>query len=336
MSSDATIKVLLLGAGALGSIFAWRLQEGDKAKVTVVCRSNYSIVKSRGFSIVSEAYGKHTYHPNKVVRSVEDAVSDGTVYDFIIVCTKALPNLSDDSEMIVPAVNGNKTTIILIQNGIGIEKAFCVRFPESPIVSAVAYIDVSQPSDGVIEHGSNAMLLMGLCASENANYDTAAVNKSLQSVSGIWNDNGATCTIVENIQRFRWLKLVWNASFNTVSVVSGGNDTRQMLADPYCKGLIRNLMTEVYKIGEAATGEPLPVLLGADSPDAFIASTEANKTPVCPSMLMDFRARRPMEHEVILKRPLDVAKRLGIHAPYMEAVYALVVMVEKGYLSSRL
>ncbi|KAJ2804975.1 hypothetical protein H4R20_002281, partial [Coemansia guatemalensis] len=133
MSSDAAIKVLLLGAGALGSIFAWRLQEGDKAKVTVVCRSNYSAVKSKGFSIISEAYGKHTYHPSKVVQSVEEAVSDGTVYDFVIVCTKALPNFDDNSKVIAPAVNGTNTTIILIQNGIGIEEAFCARFPDSPI-----------------------------------------------------------------------------------------------------------------------------------------------------------------------------------------------------------
>ncbi|KAJ2790371.1 hypothetical protein H4R20_007024, partial [Coemansia guatemalensis] len=169
-----------------------------------------------------------------------------------------------------------------------------------------------------------------------ASYDMAAVVESLQRLSAIWNENGAMCMVVEKIQRFRWLKLVWNASFNTVSVVSGGNNTQQMLNDPHCRELIRNLMAEVYKIGEAATGEPLPVLLGVDGPDAFIASTEAIKTPVGPSMLMDFRARRPMEHEVILKRPLDVAKRLGIHAPYMEAVYALLVMVEKKYLASRL
>ncbi|KAJ2080464.1 hypothetical protein H4R24_003076 [Coemansia sp. RSA 988] len=336
MSSDAATNVLLLGAGALGSIFAWRLQEGDKVKVTVVCRSNYNAVKSKGFSIISEAYGKHTYHPSKVVQSVEEAVSDGTVYDFIIVCTKALPNIDDNSKLIVPAVNGQRTTIILIQNGIGIEDPFCARFPGNPIVSVVSYIDVSQPSDGVIEHGSNSRLLMGLCASENASYDMVAVVESLQKLCDIWNENGAMCVVVENIQRFRWLKLVWNASFNTVSVVSGGNNTKQMLDDPNCRELIRKLMAEVYKIGEAAMGEPLPVLLGVDGPDAFITSTEAIPTPVSPSMLMDFRACRPMEHEVILKRPLDMAKQLGIHVPYMEAMYALLVMVEKRYLASRL
>ncbi|KAI9479710.1 hypothetical protein LPJ78_002946 [Coemansia sp. RSA 989] len=316
--------VLLVGAGALGSIYAWRLQEGG-VHVTCVCRSNYSTVQSQGFSISSEAYGQHTYHPSRVVTSVDEAVADGKVYDFIIFCTKALPNLSDNSHIIAPAVSQN-TIIMLIQNGIGIEEPFAERYPETPLVSVIAYIDVSQPQSGSIEHGNVSALVMGL---HNPAQATADVQDRVERLSNAWNQNGVMCMVVEHIQSFRWLKLVWNASFNTVSVVSGGNNTREMLADPRCKQLIRSIMEEVYAIGEAATGAPLPVIQGKDSPDAFIEDTENRQVPVEPSMLMDFRAKRPMEHDVILRRPLEVARKLGINAPYMEAVYAMLVMVEK-------
>ncbi|KAJ2242494.1 hypothetical protein GGH97_003900 [Coemansia sp. RSA 475] len=72
--------------------------------------------------------------------------------------------------------------------------------------------------------------------------------------------------------------------------------------------------------------------MGISGPDGFIEETDKRDVAVVPSMLMDYRARRPMEHDVILGRPLQVARQMGISAPYMEAVYAMLVMVEKTNL----
>ncbi|KAJ2125563.1 hypothetical protein IW147_000915 [Coemansia sp. RSA 720] len=316
----ADINVLLVGTGALGSIYAWRLQEGG-VRVTCVCRSNYAAVERSGFRIKSDMYGNGTYRPTHVVPTVEAAI--GTEFDFIIFCTKALPNLSDNSDIISSAV-GPRTIILLIQNGIGIEEPFHARYPHTPIVSVISYIDVSQPEPGIIEHGSISSLLMGIYGNHND-----STKHRLDALSKVWNSQGALCKVVNDIQPFRWLKLVWNASFNTVSVVSGGNNTREMLDNPQCKELLRNIMREVYCIGEAVTGAPLPERMGISGPDGFIDETDKRDVAVEPSMLMDYRARRPMEHDVILNRPLQVARQLGIHAPYMEAVYAMLVMVEK-------
>ncbi|KAJ2351865.1 hypothetical protein GGF43_003909, partial [Coemansia sp. RSA 2618] len=300
--------------------------------VTCVCRSNFSAVERDGFRIKSDAYGESTYRPSRVVASVEAAVADGTTFDYIIFCTKALPNLSDNSSIIAPAV-GPSTVILLIQNGIGIEEPFAARYPQTHIVSVIAYIDVSQPTPGAIQHGKVSALMMGLHSTHG---NSEAVAGGLGQLSQVWNDQGVMCVVVDEIQPLRWLKLVWNASFNTVSVVSGGNNTRVMLDDPLCKDLIRNIMEEVYRIGEAATGAPLPTRMGMDGPDAFINETDTRDVAVEPSMLMDFLARRPMEHDVILRRPLEVARRLGVSAPHMEAVYAMLVMVEKTNTGARL
>ncbi|KAJ2828644.1 hypothetical protein FBU31_002872 [Coemansia sp. 'formosensis'] len=313
-------KVLLFGSGALGSVFAWRLQESGKAEVTAVCRSNYEAVTKHGFRITSQAFGDHVYRPSLVVRSVKEAVDDDTHYDFVVVCTKALPNLSDNSGLISAAVSQG-TVILLIQNGIGIEAPFVARYPDNAVVSVVAYIDVAQPEDGVIEHGDNAVLVMG------------PPSPRLEELAQAWRDGGVDCSVVENIQTRRWLKLAWNASFNTVSVASGGNDSRKMLDDPECRKLIRRLMDEVYCLGEAATGAPLPPIMGIDGPEALIAYTDSPGRIVIPSMLMDFWAKRPLEHAVILGNPIAIARDLGVDVPCMQAVYAILRMVEKGYLS---
>lgn len=333
MSSQAP-KVLLVGAGALGSIFSWRLQESGQVEVTAVCRSNYQSVRDHGFRIKSTAFGEHTYKPSRVVQSVDEAVADGVVFDFILFCTKATPNLGDNTGIIAPAVQDPRTVIVVIQNGIGIEDPFYAKYPNNPIVSVIAYIDVSQPDDGVIDHGHVSLMLMGLHKLKEASYDVAQASERVEALNQVWNDSGVIATLVEDIAPLRWVKLVWNASFNTIAVVSGGNDTQQMLAEPECKQLIRNVMLEVYKVGEAATGQPLPSAMGNDGPDAFINETGNRPSAVIPSMLMDYRAKRPMEHEVILKRPIEIAGQLGIDVPFMESIHALLVMVEKSYLSS--
>ncbi|KAJ2551637.1 hypothetical protein EV175_003618 [Coemansia sp. RSA 1933] len=325
------IHVLLLGAGALGSMFTWRLQVSGHVQVTAVCRSNYQAVKDAGFRIESHEFGTHTYRPDKVVRTVDEAVADGEVYDFILVCTKALPNLGDNSGVIAAAV-GAKTIIVLVQNGIGIEDPFYARYPKNPVVSAVAYIDVTQPEDGAISHGGVIGIVLGLFRPESASYDAAAATGSLQTLSDVWKAHGAASAVVDNIQSLRWLKLVWNASFNTVAVVSGGNDTRKMLDDAACKTLLRNMMAEVYVLGKAVTGAPLPPRGILKSPDDFINDTDSRTHPVVPSMLMDFWAKRPLEHEVILGRPVKLAKEHNIPVPYLESVHALLVMVEKSYM----
>ncbi|KAJ1722133.1 hypothetical protein LPJ53_003430 [Coemansia erecta] len=317
MSSDSDssspIKVLVVGTGALGSVYAWRLQTSGQTEITAVCRSNYDVVSTKGFEIQSKLFGTHTFKPSKVVRTVDEATE---TYDYILICTKALPNLSDNSSIITSAVRSPTTAIVLIQNGIGIEDPFVARFPDNPVISVVAYIDASQPANGLIEHGTNVGLVMG-------------AHPLSARLAQIWNATGVKCLVSDKIQAFRWLKLVWNASFNTISVVSGGNDTRKMLEDPGCRKLIRDTMGEVYRLGEAAVGEKLPAFMGIEGPDMYLAYTEREDSTVWPSMLMDFKAGRPMEHAVILGRPLEIARELGVDVPRLEAIHALLVMVEK-------
>ncbi|KAJ2856220.1 hypothetical protein J3B02_001734 [Coemansia erecta] len=311
-NDTSSINALFVGVGALGSVYAWRLQNSGKVDVTAVCRSNYQAVVDNGFQIKSTLYGTHTYRPSKVVRSVAEATDS---YDYIVVCTKALPNLGDNSDMIASAV-GKDTAIIVIQNGIGIEDPFAKRYPDNPVISVVAYIDASQPTSGVIEHGSSSGLVM-------------TAHPGVEQLVQLWNENGVRCMATEQIQAFRWLKLAWNASFNPISVVSGDVDTQKMLEDAGCRKLIRDVMVEVYRLGEAVVGNKLPAFMGIDGPDAYIGYTDRPGTTVYPSMLMDFRAKRPMEHAVILGRPIEMARELGVPVPHMETVYALLLMVEK-------
>lgn len=49
--------ILLVGGGAVGTIASLNLETGGKAAVTAVLRSNYSVVKEKGFTIRSCDHG---------------------------------------------------------------------------------------------------------------------------------------------------------------------------------------------------------------------------------------------------------------------------------------
>lgn len=55
--TDQKLNVLLIGCGGVGTMAAYALEQGGKACVTAVLRSNYEAVKKEGFNIVSLEHG---------------------------------------------------------------------------------------------------------------------------------------------------------------------------------------------------------------------------------------------------------------------------------------
>jgi hypothetical protein len=103
-------KVLVHGSGAIGAIYIHILQQAG-CSVTAVCRSNYSAVKSDGFTIDSDKFGKNiNVRPDHVVQNPAEAASFGLgPFDYIIVSTKALPGHKISTPQIIkPAVTEGK------------------------------------------------------------------------------------------------------------------------------------------------------------------------------------------------------------------------------------
>lgn len=58
MSSPKKTKILVVGAGGVGTMAAFALEKSQLASVTAVLRSNYATVLEKGFEIESVDYGK--------------------------------------------------------------------------------------------------------------------------------------------------------------------------------------------------------------------------------------------------------------------------------------
>ena len=296
-------KVLVIGAGAIGSYFGAKLSLSGY-DVILWCRSDYDVVENHGVKI--ESYqGDWHFKPFKVLRHPQDLTDK---VDYVLIATKALPNI-DIYRLINNIINPN-AKIIIIQNGINIEKNIADKFPHHEIISAIAFIGIHRKSPGVIYHQEYGKLIIG-------SYKNSA-SDAVKLLAQSWQKSGVEVSVTENIQLERWRKLVWNGAFNPLSVVLGSKDTQQIMHNNLSLQLVKNLMHEICILAKE-DGCELP----NDVIDDNLAAT-VKMRPYKTSMLLDFEAGRPMEIEAIIGNAVKFAQFKSIPIPYLSTVYAII------------
>jgi 2-dehydropantoate 2-reductase len=296
-------KILVIGAGAVGSFYGAKLADAG-ALVSIWCRSNYDFVKKNGIKI--ESYlGDFHFFPHKVIKNL-DEVNDE--FDYILIATKVLPTI--DIPKLITNILQPKTKIILIQNGIHIEKNIAQSFPNNELISAIAFIASSRKSAGVIYHQAYGKITIGT-------YD-GKPSEALEFLANLWKKSGVEVEISDKILLERWKKLIWNGAFNPLSVILRGKNTAEILNNDLAINLVKNIMKEICELAKADNCE-----LPADIIEKNIIATQ-QMNPYKTSMLLDFEAGRQMEVEAILGNAVKFAQSKSILIPYLSSIYAIL------------
>jgi len=306
------VKILLFGTGAVGSFYAGKLSQAG-ALVSVVARSDYSVVKNSGIKIKS-IYGDFHFIPHRVLKSGADY---NDVPDFIIVATKVLPEI-DICDLIKDTVKSG-SSIVLLQNGIDIEKGIAMAFPGNEIISALAFVCVSRTEYGFVDHQDYGRIVLGSYPS--------GISSKVIILEELFRESGLPVESTNDVIAARWRKLLWNAPFNPLSVICNGADTGELIQHNDIRKLSEAIMKEIIIISKA-DGHPLDESLIRKN----VEDTE-KMTPYKTSMLLDYENKRPMEVEAILGNTLTLAGKYGINTPHLETLYALLSIINKKNLS---
>ena len=300
-------EILLIGPGAIGSFYGGKLAQAG-ASVAALCHDDFNVIATSGITIKS-ILGDFHFAPT-AIRRVEEYQGKA---DYVIVATKVLPEI-DIPTLIRPAVKP-WTSIVLLQNGIDIEKPVVAAYPENEIISGLAFICVSRVSPGHVHHQDYGKLTIG-------RYPSGGSEK-VELLGKMFSEAGVPFVIDSCIVASRWKKLVWNAPFNPMSVLGGGVDTNMMVSNPASLPVVRAVMEEVALLA-AADGHPLPT--------GFIEQNirdTIKMTPYKTSMLLDYENRRPMEVEAILGNALRKGGTLGVKTPHMKTLYAILTLANE-------
>jgi 2-dehydropantoate 2-reductase len=336
--SKPKYEICLIGSGGVGTIASLVLTKSGLARVAVVLRSKYNYVSEHGWEIDSVDHGKISgWKPYCVVRSAaEAATAERTTngddenprdrdakkveYDYVVVATKAIPSLNPVVEMISPVVTPGKTTVVLIQNGIGIEEDIVKAYPGNAVMSSVSHIGSEIKEPNIVVQVGKDVSKMG--PHLHAGVDDAISMAKAKSFVDMYAAGGAhTCELVSDIQTARWEKLLWNGTFNTVCALMR-MDVGELQRSKGRETLLAPMMWEIWRIAEAA-GHAMP-----ESIVQWMAYRLPDDCAYRPSMLLDLENGRPMEVDVLLGNALAKAKEVGVETPVLQVVYNLLVLEE--------
>ncbi|GEQ70558.1 hypothetical protein JCM33374_g4236 [Metschnikowia sp. JCM 33374] len=296
-------QVLLVGSGGVGTMAAFALDACGHVAVTTVVRSDYDTVLSRGYQI-------------------ESPVCRGP-YDFVVISTKNTPDILRLEDLVATVVSPN-TVVVLLQNGIDIEKAFFEKFPTNIVLSGVSMIS-STNYGGVIDHVGHDALIVGYFP--NPNVDSEAQKAAALEFVGYYKNDKNTCVYDENVRFTRWRKLVYNATLNPVCALTNVDVGRLDLFGGV-DSLVRGAMREVLAIAKAD---------GVDLPESIMEDMIRSDDGVyyAPSMLVDIRKQNYIELEVICGNPVRIARELKVEAPLLTIIYNLLSVVQKRTMEEK-
>ncbi|KAF4945379.1 hypothetical protein FSARC_14439 [Fusarium sarcochroum] len=328
------LDVCVVGAGGVGTIAAYTLENSQRARVTAILRSNYALVKERGFDIDSTDHGKiKNWRPHNVVSSFASAAANKKSYDFIVITTKALPDLTSSIiTELKPLITPGKTSLALLQNGLAIEAPFATAFPNTPIFSSVSMVGSRLTnSTSVFQQKADVSNIGAHFHHVDDTFTRARQHNAAALYVDVYNaglanaklKTDARCLLVEDIVGARWAKLLWNASFNTLCTVLRIS-VGELLSGPGRNTLLEPAMREIAAVATAAG-------YGDAVSEDMIQNKLHDSPPTStlrPSMLVDLENERPLELEVILGAPLRVALEKGVKTPVLTQVYELLKQVQ--------
>ncbi|EXJ84009.1 hypothetical protein A1O3_04676 [Capronia epimyces CBS 606.96] len=333
-SAEPRANVLLFGGGAVGAIAALNIETGGLGAVTAVLRSNFQVVRDTGYTIESVDHGSlKGWRPTKgeqlslslLVNTVPDVSKENLPpFDYIVTTTKNCPDIPPTlPELIRPAVTPGHTTIVMIQNGLNIERAMFEAFPTNVVLSGVSMIDSHEGQLGEILHEEKDVLHLG--AFQNPTLDDHEREIALaHNFIQIYGAGGKTdVRFSEDVPWARWRKLVFNAVLNPLCAITGLDDARIRLTDSLVEGLVRPAMKEIID-----TAAKLGHILPADISDTMI-HLDPMDLYLKPSMQCDIEkaSEAPcgnfMEFEYLLGEPLREARKVGVATPNLNVLYEI-------------
>ncbi|CDO95561.1 unnamed protein product [Kluyveromyces dobzhanskii CBS 2104] len=335
-SAEQKINAIVIGAGGVGVVTAYSLYHNGVAEVSLVTRSDYDHVVEFGYKLESCDYGQiDSWKPHNVYKTVEDASAAEKFFDYIIVTTKNIPDGPKDSTVhaiLKPVIESNHeldpkklTNVVLVQNGIDIEKEVLEHFEKSTynlcLLSGVQLIASTKVGPGhVVQKGKDNVSFGSFDKT-----DEVAVEQAKKLASIYHNEGHNTGAFDDNVRRTRWNKLLYNAAINTTTALVGLDVSRcfefASKKESTEFGIFRPAMQEIAAIAASEN-----IAIDEDLIEFF--NEEVRNIMYKPSMCVDVENGRLMELEILLGNPIRTAKANGVQTPTLCLLYNLLILVQ--------
>jgi 2-dehydropantoate 2-reductase len=297
------MKIVVFGAGGVGAFYGGLLARAGQDVHIVARGEQLEALRTRGLHISSLALGEIDVAP----LSVTERASEIGPADLVLIAVKAhqTSGILADLEPLV----GDDTLLMALQNGVESDELLAARFGRHRVIGAVVYVGATVEAPGSVRHVAAGTLVIG-------GYGEASADR-LERVRSVLASTGLPVRITSDIERQRWHKLAWNASFNAISALTL-RSSQELLRTPAARDLLLGVMREVVAVA-AARG----VALSEADIEQLVAATE-KAAPIRTSMLVDRERGRQLETDALVGVVVRKGSELGVPTPIASVLYALL------------
>jgi 2-dehydropantoate 2-reductase len=300
------MKILVMGAGAVGAYFGARLRASGEDVVLCARGKNLHTIREHGLDIASIRGDLRTGV------TATDTPREFAPYDLILFCVKAY-----DTDAAAQAILGCLRpggAILTLQNGVENEAKLAAIFGRDAVMGGNARVGVEMVAPGKIVHLSTGHIDFG----ELDGRETDRAKK----IADVFQRAGILGEISADIMTARWDKLIWNGALNTVTTLTRRR-VGEVLDDPEGLKLLRTLMQEIVDVARAEGAK-----ISDDRIDAYMAHSQKNLRALKTSTQQDLERGKTLEYEALSGAVVRAARRHNISVPAVETIYALLRLLD--------
>ncbi|PAE24828.1 MULTISPECIES: ketopantoate reductase family protein [Bacillaceae] len=306
------MKILIVGAGAIGGYFGGRLLEKGMDVTFLVREKRKQQLEKYGLRVES-VHGEMVFSEPKTIQAGEKADS----FDVILLSTKAY-HLEGAIRDIRPYTDNN-TMILPLLNGIAHMDQLTAAFREENVLGGLCFIETTLGENGTVVHTSP---VHDLVFGERSGEKTERILKLQEAFSG----TKSNFRLSENIEQEMWHKYLF------ISTLSG---VTSLFRSPI--GPIREQAFGLNSIKEVLK-EASAIMRGLGAPLAEgIEESQMKKIhemgyEMKSSLQRDMEKRQAIEADHFFGYLLEKADILDLSAPVIGALYANLKVYEKNSL----
>jgi len=302
-------RVCIVGCGAIGSLYAAHLARVAEVWA-FVRREDHARALSREGLRVS---GGHEFH---VALNATANPADLPDCDFAIVATKATQVRES-----IAAVGHHfdRGAVLSAQNGLGSEEIIA-EHTRGEILRGTTFMSGTRHSDTHVQYELDTATWLGPFEPRHTPYATAKEAADLIVASGL------KAEALPDARPAQWSKLIFNASVNGVSALTGLPHSPHFADETQVSGLghlLHDLIDEGKRVAEAAGIEL--------HEDPWAMNKIGAMTNHPPSMLYDVRHQLATEVDFLSGAIAREAQRTGVPAPLHTAIYRLIRAKEESW-----
>lgn len=302
------MKILVMGCGAMGSIYAGLLAGGGNDVVAVdTWTEHVAAMQERGLR-VEGASGDRVVR----VRALEQVPAEPM--DLIVVAVKAA-HVAEAAGRLTPAV-GPATRVLTIQNGMGSADLVARAVGAERVAVGIAGgFGAQMRGPAHTFHNGMEIIRMGA-------YSTLA-REQVDAIAALWRAAGFKAEAVDNIAVMQWEKLICNVAYSAPCALTGMT-VGEVMDDVDMGPVSRAAAIEAWEVARARG-----VALAVQDPVAHVRAFGAKIPNAKPSLLQDLENGRPSEIDVINGAVPREAALAGMQAPVNATLTALVRQRER-------